>query len=34
MFNLEDYIDFLEDTDKLQHGTPEEVEEVTKKNNL
>lgn len=24
----------LEDMDKLQHGTPEEVGEVTKKNNL
>jgi len=34
VFNLVDYVDFLEDMDKVQHGTPEEVEEVTKKNNL
>lgn len=34
VFKLADYVDFLEDLDKIQHGTPEEVEEVTKKNNL
>ena len=34
VFNLADYVDLLEDMDNVQHGTPEEVEEVTKKNNL
>lgn len=34
VFNLEDYVDFLKDMDTISHGTPEEVEEVTKRLNL
>lgn len=34
VFNLEDYVDLLKDLDTIQHGTPEDVERVVKKNNL
>lgn len=34
VLNANDYKDFLNDWDKLSHGSPEEVEQVSKKNKL
>lgn len=34
VFHTNDYRDFLDDYDKLSHGTPEEIEEVARRNKI